>query len=206
MNPKVDAYLASGCGRCPLYDTPQCKVHLWIDVLEALRRIVLSCDLEEEVKWGVPCYTFQGNNVLLLGAFKESCVLSFLKGALLSDPEGILMKPGENTQAGRVVRFTHLQEVLKIESTLKTYIYEAIEVERAGLKVQLKASSEYAIPEELQLKLNEFPAFQEAFFALSPGRQRGYLLHFSQPKQSQTREARILKCIPQILAGKGMQD
>jgi uncharacterized protein YdeI (YjbR/CyaY-like superfamily) len=206
MNPKVDAYLASGCGRCPFYDTPQCKVHLWIDVLEALRRIVLSCDLEEEVKWGVPCYTFQGDNVLLLGTFKESCVLSFLKGALLSDPEGILMKPGENTQAGRVVRFTHLQEVLKIESTLKTYIYEAIEVERAGLKVQLKASSEYAIPEELQLKLNEFPAFQEAFFALSPGRQRGYLLHFSQPKQSQTREARILKCIPQILAGKGMQD
>ncbi len=206
MNPKVDVYFTAGCGRCPLGNTPECKVHNWQAELEKLREIILDCGLDEELKWGVPVYTFEKNNILLIGAFKDNCVLSFFKGALLKDAQNILKKPGENTQAGRVIRFTDVREVAKLESVLKAFIYEAVEVEKAGLKVPLKKTSEFIIPEEFQDKLDEIPSLKPAFEALTPGRQRGYILYFSQPKQSQTRASRIEKCMPRILIGKGLND
>ena len=206
MNPKVDNYLIDGCGRCPLGATPQCKVNNWREELKELRRIVLDCGLTEEVKWGIPCYTFKNNNIVLVSAFKEYCSLSFFKGALLKDAGKILKKPGENSQAARLFRFTNVDEIIKLESKIKEYIFEAVEVEKAGLKVNFKKSSEFNIPEEFQNKLNEFPVLKTAFYKLTPGRQRGYLLHFSAPKQSKTRESRIEKCMPQILSGKGLND
>lgn len=204
-NPKVDIYFNAGCGRCPLGNTPQCKVHNWQEELETLRQIVLDCGLTEELKWGVPCYTFQENNVILLGAFKEDCVISFPKGSLLKDTNGILTKPGQNTQAGRVIRFTNVQQIVELETILKEYIYEAIEVEKAGLKVEFTKNPE-PIPEELQKKLDNNPDLKTAFYSLTPGRQRGYIIYFSQPKQSQTRESRIERYIQQILIGKGLND
>jgi uncharacterized protein YdeI (YjbR/CyaY-like superfamily) len=206
MNPKVDKYFREGCGRCPLGGTSDCKVHRWPKVLEKLRMLVLDCGLVEELKWGVPCYTFHNSNVVLIGAFKEYSVLSFFKGALLADNYGILSKPGENTQAGRIVRFTHEQEIIELEPILKAYIFEAIELEKSGLKVDFKKISEFDIPEEFQQKLNEIPALKTTFEALTPGRQRAYLLYFSQPKQAKTRESRIEKCIPQIFKGKGLNE
>ena len=206
MNPKVDRYLAAGCGRCPLGNTPQCKVHDWRSELEKLRAIALGCGLDEELKWGVPVYAFQKNNIVLIGAFKEYCVISFFKGALLNDHAKILKKPGENTQGGRVVKFTGVREITRLEPMLKEYIREAVEVEKAGLKVNYKEISEYELPEELQQKLNELPALKTAFDALTPGRRKGYIIYFSQPKQSQTRASRIEKSIPQILIGKGLHD
>jgi len=206
MNPKVDVYFTAGCGRCPLMNTPQCKVNNWQEELKLLREIVLDCELDEELKWGVPVYTFEKNNIVLIGAFNENCVLSFFKGALLKDAAGILKKPGENTQAGRVVRFTDVQKIIELEDVLKTYIYEAVEVEKAGLKVAFKKTSEFPIPEEFQNKLDEDSALKTAFNLLTPGRQRGYILYFSQPKQSKTRTARVEKCLPQILIGKGLND
>jgi len=206
MNPKVDVYFAAGCGRCPLTNTPECKVHNWTQELETLREIVLECGLTEELKWGVPCYTFERNNVVIIGAFKEYCALSFFKGVLLKDANGILSKQGENSQAGRIVKITDVGQIVEKESILKGYIREAIEIEKAGLKVEFKDVSEYLIPEELQSKLDEDEAFKNAFNALTPGRQKGYILHFSQPKQSKTREARIEKCLPRIFFGKGLND
>lgn len=206
MNPKVDLYLANGCGRCPLGGTPDCKVHLWTDVLVALRQLVLDCGLAEEVKWGVPCYTFQNSNIVMIYAFKDCAAISFMKGSLLSDPEDILILPGENSQVAKWVRLTTAKQVAELEETLKTYIYEAIEVEKAGLKVVLKDVSEYVIPEEFQQKMDEMPVLKAAYEALTPGRQKSYLLHFSQAKQSQTRISRIEKCIPKILEGKGFHD
>ena len=206
MNPAVDNYLIEGCGRCSLGGTPDCKVHNWTEELKQLRRIVLECGLTEEVKWSVPCYTFQQNNVLIVSAFKEYCSLSFFKGALLKDAEGILEKPGENSQAARLFKFTNVQQILEMEPTIKAYIYEAIEVEKAGLKVDFKQKNELVYPEELQTKLDEDPELKSAFESLTPGRQRGYVLHFSQPKQSKTRISRIEKCIPKILEGKGFHD
>ncbi|MGS2764439.1 YdeI/OmpD-associated family protein [Sinomicrobium sp. M5D2P9] len=205
MNPKVDNYIAEGCGRCPLGGTPGCKVHDWTEELEQLRTIALDCGLKEELKWGVPCYTFQENNIVIIGAFKEYCALSFFKGALLNDVNGILRKPGENTQSGRIVPFTGVREIVEMKTILKTYIYEAVEVEKAGLKVSFKKNPE-PVPKELQNKFEEFPALKTAFEALTPGRQRGYILHFSGAKQSATRESRIEKCIPKILSGKGLHD
>lgn len=205
MNPKVDTYLIEGCGRCDLGNTPECKVNLWQKELRKLRAILLDCGLTEELKWGSPCYTFEKNNVSMLGSLRESCVLSFLKGSLLNDADGILTKPGENSQAARVIRFTKLEEIIKIEPVLRAYIFEAIDVEKAGLKVEFKTNPE-PIPEELQNKFNEDPSFKTAFFALTPGRQRGYILHFSAPKQSKTRVARIEKCQPQIFEGIGFHD
>lgn len=205
MNPKVDVYLTDGCGRCALGGTPDCRVHKWQEELEQMRKLILACGLTEEVKWGVPCYTFQKANVLLLGAFKEYCMLSFFKGALLKDAEGILSKPGENSQAVRVIRLTNARELAEIEPLLKAYIYEAIEVEKAGLKVNLKKNPE-PVPEELQHKLDEMPALKAAFEALTPGRQRAYILYFSAPKQSKTRVARVEKCMQQILNGVGLHD
>lgn len=202
----IETYLADGCGRCPLGGTPQCKVHTWQEELEQLRRIILGCGLSEEMKWGVPCYTFENRNIMIMSAFKEYCALSFFKGALLQDAHGILDKPGENTQAARLVRFTDVQQIVEMESMLQAYIHEAIEVEKAGLKVELKKVADFDYPEEFIDKLEEVPGLQDAFDALTPGRQRGYLLYFSQPKQSKTREARIEKSIEQILDGKGLQE
>lgn len=206
MNPKVDHYFAAGCGRCPLGNTPQCKVHNWLEEMRLLREILLDCGLTEEVKWGVPCYTWKNNNILTLAAFKDYCALGFFKGALLADTAGLLQKPGENSQAGRVIKFTQVKDIEPLIADLKAYIFEAIEVEKAGLKVPTKPVAEYAMPEEFKLKLNENPDLKAAFEALTPGRQKGYLLHFSQPKQAKTREARIEKCVEAIFMGKGLND
>ena len=205
-NPKVDIYLSAGCGRCSLTNTPECKVHKWTAELENLREIVLDCGLKEELKWGQPVYTFEKNNVILITAFKEFCVISFFKGVLLKDANKILTKQGENVQSARVVKFTNLSQIIEKEEVLKSYVHEAIEVEKAGLQVVYKDVSEYAIPEELQMKFDENLAFKDAFYSLTQGRQKGYLLHFSQPKQSQTRVARIEKYTPQIFIGKGLND
>jgi uncharacterized protein YdeI (YjbR/CyaY-like superfamily) len=191
-NPKVDGYL-----RRPTQ---------WQEELKTLRRIALDCPLTEELRWGKPCYTFQNSNIVLIHTFKEYCALLFFKGALLKDPKGILIQQTENVQAARQVRFTNVRQIVELESILKAYIHEAINVEKAGLKVNLKKTSEFAVPEEFQAKLDKLPALKKAFAALTPGRQRGYLLHFSGAKQSTTRESRVEKCIPQILNRKGLDD
>jgi uncharacterized protein YdeI (YjbR/CyaY-like superfamily) len=168
--------------------------------------IILDCQLTEELKWGVPCYSFQESNIVLIHAFKEYCALLFIKGALLHDANGILIQQTKNVQAGRQIRFTNVREIVDMETILKAYIYEAIEVEKVGLKVNLKKTTEFIIPEEFQNKLDEIPALQTAFDALTPGRQRAYILYFSAPKQSKTRESRVEKCMQQILNGKGLND
>ena len=173
--------------------------------MKRLRRIVLDCQLTEELKWGKPCYTFQQSNVVIIQGFKESCALLFCKGALLNNSKGILEKPGVNTQAARRIRFTNVQEIVEMEPTLKACIYEAIEVEKAGLEVNFKKNPE-PIPEELQNKLDEIPALKTAFEALTPGRQRAYILYFSGAKQSKTRQSRVEKYMKRILAGKGLND
>ncbi len=192
MTPKVDGYIR--------------KHRKWQEPLQKLREIVLECGLTEEVKWRVPCYTLENRNVIILGAFKEYCALTFVKGALLQDAKGILAKPGENTQAARVVRFTDAREVVELKATLKAHIREAIAVEKAGLKVPFKKITEHAVPQELQRKLDQNPELKAAFCALTPGRQRAYLLYFSGAKQSTTRQARIEKCVSRILEGKGLDD
>ena len=201
----VDDYLAEGCGRCPLGGTADCKVHDWEEELQYLRRIILDSGLTEEVKWGVPCYTLQGKNVLLLSAFKHYCSISFFKGALLDDPKGILVKAGPNSQAARLLKFTNMEEVKAVEADIPSYLFEAIKVQKAGLKVEFKQNPE-PVPEELQQKMEEDAVFKAAFEALTPGRQRGYILHFSQPKQSKTRVSRIESCTPKILNGEGLHD
>ena len=192
MNPKVDWYFS--------------KAEKWQAELQQLRIIVLDCGLNEELKWGVPCYTFQKSNIVLIHVFKEYCAVLFFKGALLNDTAGILIQQTENVQAARQMRFTHIKEIVELETVLKTYIFEAIEVEKAGLTVDFKKTKEFIIPEEFQKKLDEIPTLKTAFEALTPGRQRAYILHFSAPKQSKTRESRIEKCMPQILDGKGLND
>ncbi|MEI6821603.1 MAG: YdeI/OmpD-associated family protein [Bacteroidota bacterium] len=182
------------------------KAGKWHKEVEQLRKIVRDCQLNEELKWGWPCYTFQNSNIVLIHGFKEYFALLFFKGALLNDANGILIQQTENVQAGRQIRFTNFNEVIELEPIIKTYIYEAIEIEKAGLKVSFKKTEEYDIPEEFQFKLNEFPDLKTAFEALTPGRQRAYLFYFSQPKQSKTRESRIDKCIQQILNGKGLNE
>lgn len=205
MNPKVDSYLIEGCGRCPLGGTADCKVHTWTEELEKLRKMVLDCGLTEELKWGVPCYTYKGKNVAIVSAFKNYCAISFFKGALLADNEGILMSPGESSQASRLLKFTSVQAIVEMEALIKTYIFEAIEVEKAGLKVEFRKNPE-PVPDELQQKLNSDLFFQTAFESLTPGRQRGYIIYFSQPKQSKTRLARIEKYTSKILNGEGLND
>lgn len=191
-NPKVDWF----------FD----KAEKWKKEFEKLRSIILDCGLDEELKWGQACYTFENKNIVLIHGFKEYCALLFFKGALLNDPENILIQQTENVQSARQVRFTNLKEIVNMAKVLKSYIYEAIEVERAGLKVKLKETADYKIPGELQTTLNKNKAFKKAFDALTPGRQRGYIFYFSQPKQSKTREARIEKYTQQILDGKGLND
>jgi len=209
MNPKVDWYFS--------------KNENWEKEIKKLRTIILNCALTEELKWGCPCYTsptgaspseparaggrvFQESNIVLIHVFKEYCAVLFFKGALLNDAHGILVQQTKNVQAARQIRFTNMQEIVKMEKILKTYIYEAIEVEKAGLKVKMKKATEFNIPEEFQNKLDKTPALKKAFYALTPGRQRAYLLHFSAPKQSKTRESRIEKYMQQILNGKGLND
>jgi len=191
-NPKVDWYFG--------------KAKKWKQESKKLRTIVLDCGLTEELKWGKPCYTFQGSNVVLIHGFKDYCALLFFKGALLKDAKGVLVQQTENVQAARQVRFTNLREIAEKETTLKAYIKEAIDVEKAGLEVDYKKTSEFKISEEFQNKVDEIPALKTAFDALTPGRQRGYILYFSAAKQSKTREARIEKCMQQILNGKGLND
>ncbi|MEZ0298543.1 MAG: YdeI family protein [Candidatus Methylacidiphilales bacterium] len=191
VNPDVDVFIS--------------KARQWQEEFKKLRAIILDSSLTEELKWGKPCYTFKESNIVIVQGFKESCALLFCKGALLQDPESILQKPGENTQAARRILFTSAGEIAGMESTLKAYINEAIEVEKSGLEVEYKKNPE-PFPEEFQAKLNEAPALKSAFAALTPGRQRAYILHFSAPRQSKTRASRIEKCMQQILNGKGLND
>jgi len=192
MNSKVDFYFN--------------KAKKWQEAVTLLREIALDCGLSEELKWGVPCYTFQGKNIVLIHDFKEYCAFLFFKGVLLKDAEGILIRQTEHVQSARQIRFTNALTVLEMKVNLKAYIFEAVEVEQAGLKVELKKTAAYAIPAEFQDKLEHIPNLKTAFEALTPGRQRAYLLHFSAPKQAKTRAARIEKVIPQILSGKGLED
>ena len=191
-NPKVDGYLS--------------RAKEWREEFKQLRAIVLDCGLTEEMKWGCPCYTFEKSNIVLIHGFKEYCALLFFKGALLKDPQGVLIQQTKNVQSARQIRFANVKEIAKLKPVLKAYVREAIDVEKAGLKVNLKKTSDFPVPEEFQSKLNETSALKTAFQALTPGRQRAYLHFFSQPKQSKTREARIQKSMPQILKGKGLND
>ena len=192
MNPKVDDYIS--------------KLKKWQEEMDKLRSIALDCQLAEELKWGAPCYTYQNSNVILIHGFKEYCALLFFKGALLSDANKILIQQTENVQSARQIRFTDIQQINKKEKVIKAYIYEAIEVEKAGLKVVFKKKKEPSFPEEFQKILNKNAALKKAFFALTPGRQKGYVLHFSEAKQSKTRLSRIEKCMNLILQGKGLND
>ncbi|TSJ39356.1 hypothetical protein FO440_16545 [Mucilaginibacter corticis] len=192
MNPKVDFY----------FD----KAKKWQQEISKLRTIALDCGLTEELKWGCPCYTFEGSNVVLIHTFKEYCGLLFFKGALLNNSTGILIQQTENVQAARQARFTDISQIIELEPVLKAHIFEAIEVEKAGLKVELKKNKEFSMPDEFKYKLDNMPDLQAAFNALTPGRQRAYLLHFSAPKQVKTRESRIEKYIPKILNRKGLDD
>ena len=192
MNPTVDFYFS--------------KANKWQEEIRKLRMIILDCGLTEALKWGVPCYTFENGNIVLIHVFKEYCAVLFFKGALLNDANGILIQQTKNVQAGRQIRFTNVREIVKMQPILKAYIYEAIEVEKAGLKVDLKKTSEFTMVQEFQKKLDELPALKTAFAALTPGRQRAYMLYFSAPKQSKTRVSRIEKSIQQILNGKGLND
>ncbi len=206
LNPLIDDFLQEGCGRCPLGGTPECKVHTWSSELKLLRKIVLSSGLTEELKWKQPCYTLDGKNVVIVSAFKDSAILSFFKGALLNDSEGILEKAGENSQSARLLRFTSTKSIRAVESTLKAYLAQAIQIERDGLRVPMNAKHELVLPEELEKKFESLPQLREAFEALTPGRQRGYIIFITGAKQSKTREARIDKCIPQIMEGRGLHD
>ncbi len=205
MTTNVETYFIEGCGRCALGGTPKCKVNFWREEMKHLRRIILNCGLTEESKWGMPTYSFQKNNILMLAAFKDYCFISFFKGSLLLDSYRVLKLPGENSQAARLLKFTNVTEVLELEAIIKAYIYEAIEIEKAGLKVEFKKDLE-PIPVEFQLRLDENIELKTAFEALTPSKKRGYLLHFSGTAQSKTRESRIEKCIPSILGGKGFNE
>ena len=191
-NPKVDFFFR--------------KAEKWGQEFEKLRTIILDCGLTEELKWGVPCYTFDNANILLIHGFKEYCAILFVKGALLKDARGILIQQTKNVQAARQIRFTNVREIVKLQTVLKAYIHEAVEVEKAGLKIIHKKTSDFTIPREFQNQLDANPALKEAFYALTPGRQRGYLFYFSQPKLSKTREARVEKYMDLILDGMGLND
>ncbi len=206
QNPGIDLYLKEGCGRCRLGGTSECKVHDWKEELKLLRKIVLECGLTEELKWKVPCYTFDGHNITIVSALKRCATISFFKGAILKDPHGILEKPGENSQAARVIKFTSVKAVRDLEPFVKEYLLEAMEVERTGVKVDFRAKDELMIPIELEKQFSALPALKTAWERLTPGRKRGYLLYFSAAKQSKTIESRIDKYTQLILEGRGMQD
>ena len=191
-NPKVDQFIN--------------EANEWQEEFKNMRRISLDCGLAEEWKWNLPCYTYQNSNIAIIQGFKEYCALMFFKGTLLKDPNAILIKPGEHSQAQRQIRFTNVKDIIEMESILKNYIYEAIQVDKEGLEVELKKTSDYTIPEELQDKFDEVPGLRTAFESLTPGRQRAYILYFSKAKQSKTRKSRIEKYTQQILDGKGLRD
>lgn len=201
----VDQYLLDGCGRCSKGGTPNCTVHKWHPILVAMRELATECMLTEEVKWSVPCYTLKGKNVLMIHAFMEYCSIMFMKGALLTDPENILHRQTENVTAGRQLRYTCLEDFLAQRERAKAFILEAIKLEEAGKKVE-KRTQEDPVVDELKEAFAQDSAFETAFYQLTPGRQRAYLLHFAQPKQAATRASRIEKCMPMILRGEGLHD
>lgn len=204
-NPEIDAYLADGCGRCEFYQTERCKVNDWRNELVELRRIALECGLREECKWGCPCYTYNDSNVLMISALRNCAVLAFFKGVLLRDTEGLLLSPGKSSQSDRQFRFTDVKRIAEMERTIKAYIFEAIELEKAGAEVTFKKEME-PLPEELLACFATDAEFQQAFESLTPGRQRGYILHFSQAKKSETRMRRIEKYRQQVMDGIGLHD
>lgn len=206
MQKNVDNYFVEGCLRCSLGGTPSCKVNTWRDVLESLRIILLESGLKETCKWGMPCYTWNGKNVAVLAAFKGNCSVGFFKGVLLNDPDKILSTPGEDSQSSRQLKITSLKEVKAVKTALKKLLKEAIELEKAGKKVTFRKIEEHPVPDELKERFKELPAFEKAFRALTPGRQRGYLLFFSQAKQPATRIARIEKSMDRIFQGKGLNE
>lgn len=206
LNPKVNTYLNDGCMQCELGATPGCKIHNWQKELLFLRDLILSCGLDEDFKWMHPCYTHKNKNIVLMHTFNDYCALLFPKGVLLSDQEKILVQQTENSQTARQIRFQSLNEIIPLKDTIRSYIFEMIELEESGAKVQFKKTEDFDIPEELKAKFIESPTFKKAFYSLTPGRQRGYLLHFSQPKQSATKIKRIEKSIEKIFEGKGLND
>lgn len=205
LNPKVDLFIADGCGRCDYYATEKCKVRKWQMELQHVRQIMLETNLCEEIKWGVPVYTHQGKNIVIVGALKDSVTLGFFKGVLLNDTNKVLEKQGQSVQSARIIRFTTVDHVTSLSETIKAYVKEAIALEESGVKVEFKKNPE-PIPDELNEKFKELPALRDAFYALKPGKQRGYIIHFSQPKQSQSRISRIEKCIDKIMNGEGFHD
>jgi uncharacterized protein YdeI (YjbR/CyaY-like superfamily) len=205
MNQKVDLFLLDGCGRCKYYQTPQCKVHKWPEELITLRGLILEYGLEEEIKWGFPCYTLNGKNILMLAPFKDNCALSFFKGALLKE-NPILEKSGENSNTFRLIRFQGMDKINKEKETIRHIIQEAIDIEKSGKKLPKTDYSSIEIPEELEAAFEDDHLFKAAFKSLTPGRQRGYILHFSQPKQTQTRSNRIEKSKTAIMNGKGFNE
>lgn len=202
----VEDYLQLGCGRCDLGGTDQCKVHSWTEEIKALRVLLLRSGLKEEIKWSMPTYTLEGRNVLILAAFKEFCSLNFFKGVLLEDPDKLLESPGENSQSARYLKIRSLTEFSEKKEGIEWLIQQAIGVEMAGTKVEFKTIDDYEVPVEFQNRQENFPELKAAFERLTPGRRKGYLIHFGQAKQAATRESRIDKCIPKILEGKGMMD
>lgn len=206
MPTTVDQFMAGGCGRCELANTPSCKVNPWLAVLIELRKLVLTCDLKETVKWGVPCYTHQDKNVLLLHVFKDHCGISFMQGNLLDDPYGLLVQPTENSYTGRQMRYYKPEDVIRDQDQIRTYVFAAMELIERGVKSESKPVSAYEVPEELKEAFKADQAFELAFQALTPGRQKGYLLHFAQAKQAATRSGRIAKWKPQIMKGLGFHD
>lgn len=205
MITRVEDYFSDGCGRCTLFATPACKVNIWREQLLIARSIIQECGLKEEAKWGAPCYTLEEKNILMLSALKDWVIISFFKGALLEDPAGMLVRPGENSQAARMLKFRDSKEIIDKKEQIKAFIAQAIDIEKQGKKVEFKKELD-PLPLELLDKFEEYPELEKAFFSLTPGRQRGYILFFSQPKQSQTRINRIEKYLEKILQGEGMHD
>lgn len=205
MNLTIAEFFSIGCGRCPLVGTPECKVKTWNEELYILRDFILENNIIEERKWGVPCYTDNGKNILLLSALKDSATISFLKGSLIEDTHALLIAPGKNSQSARYMKFTSVQDIKKAKPIIVEYIKQALEIERIGEKVVFKKDDD-PVPEELSAAFKQQPNLKTAFYALTPGRRRGYLLHFNQAKQSTTRESRIQKCMTLIMQGKGLQE
>ena len=205
LNPKVDLFIADGCGRCDYYATDKCKVRSWQMEFQHLRQSMLETGLVEDVKWGVPVYTHQGKNIVIVSALKDCVTFGFFKGVLLSDPKKILEQQGPSVQSARIIRFTAVDQIINLSDTIKEYVKEAVVIEESGVKVEFKKDLE-PIPDELNDMFEDLPALRDAFYALTPGKQRGYIIHFSQPKQSASRINRIEKCIDKIMNGEGFHD
>jgi len=206
MTKDVNQYFLEGCGRCEKGGTPDCKVHAWDKVLKALRQILNATELKEECKWGAPAYTYKRKNILMLSAFNDNCRIGFFKGALLKDPEGVLVSPGKNSNESRELRYTTVKKVKEQKGVILSYVAEAIEIEKAGKVVPKKSADDFEMPEELLQALEANPALAEAYEQLTPGRKKSYLIHVGSAKQSKTRASRVEKCVPKILAGKGFLD